>query len=411
MRHTLLAIIISLLFLTAGPSTAAEGQASKQEVRAVWVIRTTLTSPDKITGMVRRAKEAGFNTLIVQVRGRGDAYYTSRWEPRADELKDTPAAFDPFAQVVEEAHKAGLKVHAWINMGFCAPADSLPTSPGHIVNRHPEWLQVHRAVSSRLLKLDPKNPEYLRILAKRVDQDKSEIEGLYTSFAIPEVKEHLYDIAMDVTERYDVDGIHLDYIRCAARTLDYNRITLERFRMEMEKSLNAGEKQVFAAAAAADPLVYTTSFPGQWTRFLQDQVTDVVERISVGVKARKPSAMVSAAVLANDEAALNRCSQDWKLWLERGYLDAVCPMAYTADPVVYRSQVQKARANAAGRQLWAGVGAYQMPVEGAVEKIGIARSLGADGIVVFSYDHMIKTTPHNPAGDYMEKLKNAVFSK
>jgi uncharacterized lipoprotein YddW (UPF0748 family) len=361
--------------------------------------------------MVRRAKEAGFNTLIVQVRGRGDAYYTSRWEPRAEELKETPATFDPFAQVIEEAHRAGLKVHAWINMGFCAPADIRPPSPDHIVNRHPEWLQVHRAVAVQLLKLDPEDPEYLRILSKQIDQDKNEIEGLYTSFAIPGVKEHLYNIAMDVTDRYNVDGIHLDYIRCAARTLDYNRITLERFRIEIDKSLGAGEKNLFATALTLDPLIYTTAFPEQWARFLQDQVTQVVERISVGARARKSAVLVSAAVLANDEAALSRCSQDWRLWLERGYLDAVCPMAYTADSEIYTRQIQKARAHAAGHQLWAGVGAYQMPVEGAVEKIGIARSLGADGVVVFSYDHMIKTSPTNPGGDYMEKLKNGVWGK
>jgi uncharacterized lipoprotein YddW (UPF0748 family) len=56
------------------------------EVRALWVVRETLTSREKIQAMVERAAAAGFNTLIVQVRGRGDAYYHSRWEPRAIEL-------------------------------------------------------------------------------------------------------------------------------------------------------------------------------------------------------------------------------------------------------------------------------------------------------------------------------------
>src|SRR5439155_1372956 len=50
-------------------------------VRALWVVRSTLADPDSARAMVRRAAEAGFNTLIVQVRGRGDAYYRSRWEP------------------------------------------------------------------------------------------------------------------------------------------------------------------------------------------------------------------------------------------------------------------------------------------------------------------------------------------
>ncbi len=46
------------------------------------MVRTTLTDPDSIRAMVERAHDAGFNTLLVQVRGRGDAYYESRWEPK-----------------------------------------------------------------------------------------------------------------------------------------------------------------------------------------------------------------------------------------------------------------------------------------------------------------------------------------
>ena len=52
-----------------------------REVKALWVVRTTLSHPDSIRRMVERAARAGFNTLLVQVRGRGDAYYRSRWEP------------------------------------------------------------------------------------------------------------------------------------------------------------------------------------------------------------------------------------------------------------------------------------------------------------------------------------------
>src|ERR1041384_5362954 len=68
-----------------------------QEVRALWVVRTTLTSPEKIRQLVASAADNGFNTLIVQIRGRGDAYYNSRVEPRATELKDQPPSFDPLA--------------------------------------------------------------------------------------------------------------------------------------------------------------------------------------------------------------------------------------------------------------------------------------------------------------------------
>ncbi len=64
--------------------------------------------------------------MIVQVRGRGDAYYHSRWEPRAPTLKDQPPNFDPLAVTLAEAKRRGLKVHAWVNTNLLANLDELP---------------------------------------------------------------------------------------------------------------------------------------------------------------------------------------------------------------------------------------------------------------------------------------------
>ena len=106
--------------------------AAAQEVRALWVVRTTLTSPEKIRQLVASAADNGFNTLIVQIRGRGDSYYKSKVEPRAIELKDQPLTFDPLALTLEEAHKRGLKVHGWLNTNLLANLDALPAHPDHV---------------------------------------------------------------------------------------------------------------------------------------------------------------------------------------------------------------------------------------------------------------------------------------
>lgn len=60
------------------------------EVRGLWVVRTSITSPEKIANVVDTARRYGFNALFVQVRGRGDAYYQSTLEPRSDELAKEP---------------------------------------------------------------------------------------------------------------------------------------------------------------------------------------------------------------------------------------------------------------------------------------------------------------------------------
>ena len=58
----------------ADPSSS-EQAAQPDEIRAMWVLRTSLTTPDRIATLVQAARDHGFNTLFVQVRGRGDAYY------------------------------------------------------------------------------------------------------------------------------------------------------------------------------------------------------------------------------------------------------------------------------------------------------------------------------------------------
>jgi uncharacterized lipoprotein YddW (UPF0748 family) len=137
-------------------SVVAVSATEANEVRALWVVRTSLTSLDSIKQMVARAVDGGFNTLIVQVRGRGDAYYSSRWEPRAETLDEQPGAFDPLGLVVSEAHRSGLKVHAWINTFLVANFDQLPKVKNHPIYEHPEWLMVPRALATRLYSANPR---------------------------------------------------------------------------------------------------------------------------------------------------------------------------------------------------------------------------------------------------------------
>ena len=92
-----IAVIAASLMLIISPVHAQD------EVRALWVVRTTLTSPAAIATMVAAAKNGGFNTLLVQVRGRGDAYFQQGIEPRPAALAAQPA-FDPLATTIARAH-------------------------------------------------------------------------------------------------------------------------------------------------------------------------------------------------------------------------------------------------------------------------------------------------------------------
>lgn len=393
--------------------TAAPVKPPPNEVRALWVVRTTLTSKEKIRTLVESAASAGFNTLIVQVRGRGDAYYRSQWEPRAAALKDQPADFDPLAVTLTEAKRKGLKVHAWVNTNLLANLDELPNQPEHIYNARPEWLAVPRAVAAELYGMTPSTPRYRAAVVEWSKANRGELEGVYVSPAHPAVREHIYSIWMDILSRYEVDGLHFDYVRFASPDFDYSRASLERFRAWLEPRLSAAERRLLETTLKTDPLAAATAYQEQFADFQREQVTSLVERIYYCVKKRRPGLTVSAAVFANDENAHTRRFQDWRRWLSMGVLDVACPMAYTTDTETFRKQIEVAVAAAkpAGRRVWAGIGAYRVPAESAIEKINAARAAGADGIILFSYDFTLNKGPLNPEGDYLQRVRRGAFDE
>ncbi len=423
---TILAVAL-IVCVAAGPfSSASPRQAelpalnaqrpsitsAATEVRALWVVRNTLSSPEKIRRMVEKATANNFNTLIVQVRGRGDAYYRSRREPRALELKDQPQNFDPLAVTLTEARRRGLKVHAWVNTSLLANLDELPSDPKHVYNKHPEWLAVPRAVASELYKMSPSDARYKPRIVEWSKANRAELEGIYTGPANPKVREHIYEIWMDLLKNYDVDGIHFDYVRLASPDFDYSRTSLDRFRKWLEPKLSTSERRQLKQDLEANPLAAAEGHASNFADFQREQITMLVERIYRGVKQRKPQVTVSAAVFANDENAYTRRFQDWKRWLALGILDVACPMAYSTDTAIFKKQIEIATTNAhaAGRRVWAGIGAYRIPVESTVEKINVARALGADGVILFSYDFTARTGELNPAGDYLERVSLGAFA-
>jgi uncharacterized lipoprotein YddW (UPF0748 family) len=406
------ASVLSAALQLAIPRQAnAQAQPPANEVRALWVVRSTLTSPEKIQKMIESAKTAGFNTLIVQVRGRGDAYYRSRWEPRALELKDQPAEFDPLAVTIAAAHQRGLKVHAWLNTSLLANLDALPEDPNHVFNKHPEWLAVPRPVAAELYQMRPADPQYRQRIVEWSKANRGELEGVYTGPANSKVRDHIYRIWMDIIKKYPVDGMHFDYVRLASPDFDYSRTSIENFHEWLKPGLTAAERKSLKAAQANDPLAATEMFKDKFADFQREQITGLVRRIYREVKKQRPKVIVSAAVFANDENAYTRRFQDWRRWLQLGILDVACPMAYTPDTEVFRKQVEvaSATAHAAGKKVWAGIGAYRIPAESTVEKISVARSLGADGIILFSYDFTVSVSTLNPQGDYLDRVRRAAF--
>jgi uncharacterized lipoprotein YddW (UPF0748 family) len=379
-----------------GPGRRAPARAlalaAPAEVRALWVLRTSLTTPDRIARLVRDARESGFNTLLVQVRGRGDAYFAHGLEPRPATLANAPASFDPLARTLTLAHAAGLRVHAWVNVNLVASATMLPRDPSHVIHAHPEWLMVPRALAGELMRVSPRSPAYVSRLAAWTRVHASAVEGLYTSPIPAPAAHHLEAVVTDLARRYPLDGVHLDYVRYPRADFDYGFAALDAFRTSVVGELSSAERARLDARLPREPLVYADTFPDRWARYRRARLTDLVARLRSAIKRERPRALVSAAVIPNAGEATSQRLQDWQDWATRGLLDAICPMAYNANVARFSVAVHSATRSAAPQALWAGIGAYRLNSTQTVAHINAARAAGAHGIALFSYDSLTGPT-------------------
>ena len=243
---------ITLLVLTIAASIAAMAQKPKdsqlREMRGVWVATVAnIDWPSKpgldefalkqeTDAILDNAADIGFNTIFLQVRPSSDAIYFSAIEPMTSyvigENYAPPLAFDPLAYWIEGAHRRGLELHAWINPFRVKPKDNFTCGANHISYLHPEWTIKYGGKTF----LDP---------------------------GLPQARQYVMDVVMDIANRYDIDGIHFD---------DYlypYPVNGERFNDDNSFN-NYNPKHLNKA---------------DWRR---SNVTDVIKTVSDSIKAVKP---------------------------------------------------------------------------------------------------------------------------
>jgi uncharacterized lipoprotein YddW (UPF0748 family) len=363
-----------LAAVTADPAPAQSGSgdvALPQSPRALWVVRDALLSPGKIRAMVSDARRAGVTDLIVQVRGRGDAYYLSRYSPAAPDLArawDRYGAFDPLALVLEEAHSQGLRVHAWLNVylvwGRGRPPD------GHVVLAHPDWV-AQDADGNPMSAYTP------RMLASHMT------EGIYLDPGNPSVMRHFRRIVGELVERYPVDGIHLDYVRYP----------------ELDVGYSPGMRQAFLQKEGVDPTTLRgeglQAEPGEgdprlraWRQFKADQVSALVKTAAAEARGIRPRILMSAAVKPDPEAAFIRNGQEWPRWVREGWVDVVVPMMYSTSSRTVARQTERLLEVVPPDRMWAGISVYNQSLQGAADKIDVVQRMGVSGYSLFSYNSM-----------------------
>jgi len=294
----------------APPRIHRTGPVADGSLRAIWVTRWDYKSPRDIAAIMENCRQAGFNTVLFQVRGNGTAFYRSRLEPWADELGGRDPGFDPLGVACQEAHKRGLSLHAWANVMPGWRGKKPPTNPRQLYRARADWFW-------------------------RDAQGRRQPLGWYNSVnpCYPEVRRYLTDVMHEIVAGYPVDGLHLDYIRFpnewnnsypqGAIVPDYPRDprTLAMFRAETGQT--------------------PESSPDAWIRWRSDKVTELVRDIRRMMRQTKPRAMLTAAVGADPAKAAREHFQDTQAWLAAGLLDAVFPMNYTPSMREYEHRMQK----------------------------------------------------------------------
>ena len=164
---------------------------------ALWIVRHNISTPDKIDKLYNLIKNTDIKHIFVQVRGRGDSYYESEFEPPAFDVAHN---FDPLKYLIDITRKSDIRIHAWVNIFFVMNGGKNPPKDTHILAKHPEWVTY----------------DYTgRPMTDYTEKELKDnlLEGYFLDPAIPAVRDYTVEVINDILNKYPVDGIHLDYIR------------------------------------------------------------------------------------------------------------------------------------------------------------------------------------------------------
>jgi uncharacterized lipoprotein YddW (UPF0748 family) len=363
---------------------------AKGQIRGMWVVRHNLTSAARIDNLLKLARDCGITDLFVQVRGRGDAYYVSQYESRAEDLPDS--TFDPLDYILTTNRRSSLRIHAWLNVFYIWSKDSLPRNPNHIVHRNAGWLAR-----------PAKDPHFIADYPNSLRNNN--VEGLFVSPLQPEAQQYFLNIVTDILERYTPDGIHLDYIRYPDQSFDVNPDVVKGFRnryvLNPEEFLS--DPEVFAQKFSISGYEV---FAHSWRRYLMDGLSDFVRRISETVHKLSPDVYLSAAVKPDIVQAHWNYYQAWDHWVKEGWLDFAVAMNYATDSQTFVSRVDDYLNQLPSGTYLVGIALYNQKEDQIVRKIARVGALKNSGFVLFSYDQL-KKMPYLKG--YLVRLKDGGY--
>ena len=339
-------VFVTTIFFICSPLIA---NSILEKQSGIWVVRHNLYSKKAIDKTISTIVELGIETIYLQVRGRGYALYHSAIEPPSPKIKDD---FDPLAYFIAQAKPYNLTVHAWINTYLLWTAPKDPVDVSHLYHKHPEWFEV--AIKQ--------SPYY-------------QTRNVYLSPHLKAVNDYLLTLIQELIRNYDLDGIHLDYIRYLDKYCGYHKKALDQF---------------YAIYAVLPGNLFKLINNEFWISFKSMKVTGLVESINKQIKKNDPDIKLSVAVKPDPNLARRDFGQNWRLWLNRDIVDYVVIMNYATDHYDFIKSLNIINKEFDSKNVYCGIALYNKNINTIIDQIKSAKKLGFDKIVLFSYDSIIE---------------------
>ena len=316
--------------------------------KSIWVSRNEYRTQADIERIMQRSAATGFRTVIFQVRGNGTTFFASRLEPWSEKYGFQSPGFDPLSQAVVAAHANGLEIHAWINAFPGWAGDAPPADRRQLFHTRPEW--------------------FLRTRRGKLVKD-----GRYAFLnpCLPAVREHVARLCEEIVTGYQVDGLHLDYIRFP-------------FGPASEESPGDPRSLAMFQRQTGRPVSDRAAF----RKWKTDCVTELVRRVRYRMSRLPRRVLLTVAVNPDMQRIRKGLLQDWPRWARERLVDAVFPMNYTHDLSIFQARSRACVAAAAGTHVVMGVGSYMHEKLGAgatLRQMDAAVRAGASGVCLFSY--------------------------
>jgi uncharacterized lipoprotein YddW (UPF0748 family) len=368
---------------TSAASSADTPPPIAREFRAAWVATvahidwpskrglTTAQQRAEMRELLDKAQAIGLNAIVLQVRPAADALYPSALEPWSEYLTgasgrppDTP--WDPLAEWVDQSHRRGLELHAWFNPYRARHSSAtMPLAANHLALTDPGVVKRY----GDLLWMDP---------------------------AEPRAAQRMVDVVLDVVQRYDIDGVHIDdyFYPYPIKDAQGQEVPFpdepawQRAQRRPAATVPGGEGGMSGVTGAAN-------IPTDRAAWRRAQVDGLIERLHAAIHVAKPWVRfgISPFGLPRPDrrppgitgfSQYDQLHADVERWLNQGWLDYLAPQLYwpiaqapQAFPVLLDAWL---RDNPHGRHIWAGlftsrIGDKQRPYtpQEVLAQIGVVR--------------------------------------